>query len=62
MLTTSVAVVRKMLEAVAGSAPRRLRASGITAPEMPLTTQLAVIAAITIRPSDGAAGLPCSWA
>ena len=40
MLTTSVAVVRKMLDAVAGSAPRRCSVSGTSAPEMPLTTQL----------------------
>ncbi len=33
MLTTSVAVVRKMLEAVAGSKPRRLSVSGTMAKE-----------------------------
>jgi hypothetical protein len=33
MLATSVAVVTKMLEAVAGSAPRRFRPSGTSAPE-----------------------------
>src|SRR4026207_169322 len=36
MLTTSVAVVRKMLEAVAGSKPKRFNVSGTIAPEMPL--------------------------
>jgi hypothetical protein len=35
MLTTSVAVDRKMLDAVAGSAPQRFIASGSMAPEMP---------------------------
>ena len=44
MLTTSVAVVRKMLEAVAGSAPRRCRVSGTSAPETPLTTHAPTIA------------------
>jgi len=34
MLTTSVAVVRKMLEAVAGSKPRRFSVSGTIAPEI----------------------------
>ena len=34
MLTISVAVVRKMLDAVAGSRPKRLRVSGIIAPQM----------------------------
>ena len=38
MLTTSVAVVRKMLEAVAGSKPKRFSVSGTIAPEMPLAT------------------------
>ena len=51
MLATSVAVVRKMLEAVAGSAPSLRRVSGIIAPEMPLTMQLAVIAMQTTSPS-----------
>ena len=49
MLATSVAVVRKMLEAVAGSAPSFFRARGIIAPEMPLMRQLAVIATKTIK-------------
>ena len=47
MLATSVAVVRKMLEAVAGSAPRLRSVSGMSAPARPLTTQLAIIAANT---------------
>ena len=38
MLATSVAVVRKMLEAVAGSKPSLRRVSGISAPESPLTS------------------------
>ena len=48
MLTTSVAVVRKMLDAVAGSAPKRLSVSGTSAPATPLMTQLQIIAAIVI--------------
>ena len=39
MLQTSVAVVRKMLDAVAGSAPSRRRISGMSAPATPLTAQ-----------------------
>ena len=38
MLTTSVAVVRKIDDAVAGSAPSRWRVVGTSTPEMPLTT------------------------
>ena len=44
MLTTSVAVVRKMLDAVAGSAPSRFSASGTAAPATPDTAQLPAIA------------------
>ena len=58
MLTTSVAVVRKMLEAVAGSAPSFLRMSGIEAPEMPLAAQETIIAAKTQKPSMTGAPLP----
>ncbi len=36
MLVMSLAVVRKMLEAVAGSAPRRFSVDGMSAPAMPL--------------------------
>ena len=49
MLATSLAVVRKMLDAVAGSAPRRFSVSGIIAPAMPATVQLAVIATSTTQ-------------
>ena len=41
MLAMSLAVVRKMLEAVAGSAPKRFSISGITAPAKPAMVQLA---------------------
>lgn len=51
MLATSVAVVRKMLDAVAGSAPSLRNVRGISAPEMPLTTQLPIIAMNTISAS-----------
>ena len=44
MLATSVAVVKKMLDAVAGSAPNRRNISGMTAPAMPLTIQLPIMA------------------
>ena len=44
MLTTSVAVVRKMLDAVAGSAPSFFNTSGMVEPEMPLAAQLKIIA------------------
>ena len=44
MLTMSVAVVKKMLLAVAGSVFRRRRSSGIAAPQRPLTMQLATMA------------------
>jgi hypothetical protein len=40
MLTTSVAVVRKILEAVAGSVPNFRSVIETNAPETPLTTQL----------------------
>ena len=40
MLTTSVAVVRKIAEAVAGSKPKRLSVRGTRAPEMPLAGRL----------------------
>ena len=40
MLATLVAVVRKMLEAMTGSAPSFLRMSGMTAPHAPLMTPL----------------------
>src|SRR5262245_874658 len=50
MLTTSVAVVRKMLDAVAGSAPILRRPSGINAPHSPLTMQLVIIAIHTTNP------------
>ena len=43
MLTTSVPVVRKMLDAAAGSAPSFLRVTGTNAPINPLTMQLAIM-------------------
>ena len=58
MLATSVAVVRKMLEAVAGSAPSLRRASGTSAPERPLMQQLPIIAIITMALKVKAFGLP----
>jgi hypothetical protein len=39
MLTTSVAVVRKMLDAVAGSAPSFRSVKGMRAPAMPLSRE-----------------------
>ena len=59
MLTTSVAVVRKMLEAVAGSAPKRLSVNGTMAPQMPLATQLATSASHTTILRKSAFGLFC---
>ncbi len=59
MLATSLAVVRKMLDAVAGSAPKRFRVSGIKAPEMPATVQLTVIATRTTRPISQGCASPC---
>ena len=57
MLTTSVAVVRKMLDAVAGSAPNLCSVSGTSAPEMPLITQLPIIASQVITASFQALGI-----
>ncbi len=57
MLTISVAVVRKMLEAVAGSAPSFFSPSGISAPDSPLVTQLATMA----RKTTNASIRPFSW-
>ena len=51
MLTTSVAVVRKMLEVVAGSNPRRFSVSGTMAPEMPLAMHEPIMARNTTKPS-----------
>src|SRR5215204_3129398 len=56
MLATSVAVVTKMLEAVAGSAPKRLRANGTIAPEMPLMAQLSAAARLDVPQRDAANG------
>src|SRR5437016_1315447 len=57
ILTISVAVVRKMLEAVAGSAPSFFSARGISAPDSPLVTQLATMA----RKTTIASIRPFSW-
>jgi len=62
ILTTSVAVVRKMLEAVAGSVPKRLSVSGTMAPEMPLMVQAPTIARKTTIASTGACGECCELA
>jgi hypothetical protein len=59
MLATSVAVVRKMLDAVAGSAPNFRKISGIVAPETPLTMQLPIIARNTINAKAKARSLDC---
>ena len=53
MLAMSLAVVRKMLDAVAGSAPKRFSVSGITAPAKPAIVQLPTIATSTMKPSIG---------
>ena len=59
MLTTSVPVVRKILDAAAGSAPHFFRATGTNAPIIPLTTQLAAIETNIIKDSAIAFGLFC---
>ena len=59
MLTTSVPVVRKMLEAAAGSAPHLLRNTGTNAPMIPLTMQLAIIETKIIIARVMACGLFC---
>ena len=53
MLATSVAVVRKMLDAVAGSAPNRFSTSGINAPAKPADDAAAVIATSTTGRAAG---------
>ena len=62
MLATSLAVVRKMLEAVAGSAPSFLSVSGISAPAMPLTVQRTIIETNTTRPNQSGCASPCMLA
>ena len=59
MLTTSVPVVRKMLEAAAGSAPHLLRNTGTNAPINPLMTQLASMETKIIMARARAYGLFC---
>ena len=59
MLTTSVPVVRKMLDAAAGSAPHFLRKTGTNAPINPLTTQLASMETKIIMARARACGLFC---
>jgi hypothetical protein len=54
ILTTSVPVVRKILDAAAGSAPNFLRATGTNAPINPLIIQLAIIDARIIIASVNA--------
>ena len=62
MLKMSVTVVRKMLEAVAGSAPRRRRMRGIHAPAILETMQLVTIARKPTKPRWRARGLCCQKA
>ena len=62
MLMTSVAVVRNMLEAVAGSAPNFLRKSGISVPNIPLAIQLPIMASTTTMLSVAALLLPVLYA
>jgi hypothetical protein len=50
MLTTSVIVVRKMLEAVAGSAPMRLSRIGIAEPDTPATMHANAIDTMVMTP------------
>jgi hypothetical protein len=50
MLTTSVIVVRKMLEAVAGSAPIRLSRIGIAEPDTPATMHANAIDTMVMTP------------
>ena len=59
MLITSVPVVRKILDAAAGSAPHFLRKTGTYAPINPLTIQLTVIAVNIIKDSAIACSLFC---
>ena len=59
MLTTSVPVVRKMLDAAAGSAPSFLRVTGTNAPIIPLIIQLASMETKIIRARARACGLFC---
>ena len=59
MLTTSVPVVRKMLDAAAGSAPHLLRNKGINAPINPLTIQLASMETKIIMARNRACELFC---
>ena len=59
MLTTSVPVVRKMLDAAAGSAPSFLRVTGTNAPINPLTMQLAIMETKIIMARTRACGLFC---
>ena len=59
ILTTSVPVVRKMLDAAAGSAPHLLRNTGTNAPINPLTIQLATMETKIIMARARACGLLC---
>ena len=61
MLTTSVPVVSKMLDAAAGSAPSFLRVTGTNAPISPLIIQLASMETKIIMARTRACGLFC-WA
>ncbi len=59
MLTTSVAVVRKMADAVAGSRPKRFSVRGIIAPDRPLAMHEVTIARKTTKASSS--GWVCCW-
>jgi hypothetical protein len=59
MLATSLAVVRKMLEAVAGSAPSRFSTIGISAPAIPDTVQAMTIARKTTEARIIGFASPC---
>src|SRR3546814_2049950 len=57
MLAMSVPVVRKRLDAVAGSAPTRFRIKGTMTPKIPLSMQALIIAVTITKASNGACGL-----
>ena len=62
MLTMSVAVVKKMLDAVAGSAPKRFSVSGTMAPEIPLIVHAPVMARNPTIATPSARGEFCTVA
>ena len=62
MLATSLIVVRKMLDAVAGSAPSLLSVSGISAPAIPLMVQASTMETSTTSPNRTGSVSPYSSA